>query len=403
MEQTTATAPPGPPDTAPDLVRPIDGRILAGVSAGLAQRYGFPVLLIRALFVILAIGGGLGIALYGTAWFLIRSEDETQSPAEQFFSGAVGFKSWFGIALVFVAILILLENFTFISGGIVWALALLILGIFLYTGDLPRLSSRPHEKEGVQQMSTSEDELEVGPGPQGPSLLVDERPGDTTPPLGPTPPDLTTPPRKPKETSFLGRLTVGFIALGLGILALFDNTTDLVSANARHYVALGMAILGLGLLVGSFVGRARWLILVGLLAVPTLLASVAFDWGWRGDGVDRDIIPTTFDEIQPAYSYDVGEIVIDLTQLPWSGNDIAIDVSLEAGNIQVIVPDDVALTGSAVADVGRVAGPHRESFGIGDLEVFFDEPGTTGSVTLDLEIGVGNIDVDQAIVMDRSN
>jgi len=379
----------------PELVRPVDGRMLAGVSVGLARRFGLPVLLIRALFVIFAIGGGLGIALYATAWFLIRSEDEGESPAERFFSGAVGVKSWFGIALVFVAILILLENFTFISGGIVWAIALLILGIFLYTGDLPRLSSNKNQKEGVQQMTTSDDGMGTAAQPEGSSLLVAERPDDTTPPLGPTPPDLATPPRKPREPSFLGRLTIGFIALGLGVLALFDNTTDLVNADARHYVALVVTILGVGLVVGAFAGRARWLILVGLLAVPGLLASMAFDWGWRGDGVERRIVPVTFTELRPAYTYDVGEIVIDLRDLPWSGNDIEIAASLDAGNIQVLVPENIAITGSAVADVGRVSGPDSESFGIGDLEIIFDEPGSGGSVRLDLEIGVGNIEVDQ--------
>lgn len=394
MEQTTTTTPPGPPGIEPTLVRPVGGRMLAGVSIGLARRFGLPLFLIRALFVIFAIAGGLGIALYATGWFLIRSEEEAESPAERFFSGAVGIKSWFGIAFVFVAILILLENFTFISGGIVWALALLILGIFLYTGDLPRLSGPPQPKEGVQQMTTL-DEGAGKPGDAASTALLDEGPGEpTTPPL-PTPPDLPEPAGKPKEPSFLGRLTFGFMALGLGILAIFDNTTELVSADARHYVALAITILGAGLLVGAFAGRARWLILVGLLAIPGLLASMAFDWGWRGDGIDRHIIPTTFTELRPSYTYDVGEIVIDLTHLPWSDNDIEIVASLDAGNIHVLVPEDVAITGSAVADVGRVSGPGNESFGIGDLVISFDEPGSTGSVGLNLEIGVGNIEVDQ--------
>jgi len=394
MEQTNTTIPPGPPGTEPELVRPVDGRMLAGVSVGLARRFGLPVLLIRALFVLFAIGGGLGIALYATGWFLIRSEDETESPAQRFFSGAVGVKSWLGIAFVFVAILVLLENFTFISGGIIWAVALLIVGILLYTGDLPRLSGTPRQKEGVQQMTTLDQEAGK-PADPDPAGLVGGGPGDATPPPRPTPPDLTTPPSKPKEPSFLGRLTFGIMALGLGVLAIFDNTTDLVSADARHYVALAITILGVGLVVGAFAGRARWLILVGLLTVPGLLASMAFDWGWRGDGVDRHIIPTTFSELQPSYSYDVGEIVIDLTHLPWSDNDIEIVASLDAGNIQVLVPEDVAITGSAVADVGRVSGPDDESFGIGDLAIIFDEPGSSGSVGLDLEIGVGNIEVDQ--------
>lgn len=61
--------------------------MLAGVAQGLADRFDIPVLLVRALFVILTLGGGMGLALYFTGWFLIRSEDSPESPAEQLFSG----------------------------------------------------------------------------------------------------------------------------------------------------------------------------------------------------------------------------------------------------------------------------------------------------------------------------
>lgn len=73
--------------TTHELVRPHEGRMFAGVSVALANRFDIPVLLVRALFVILTLGGGMGIVLYFTGWFLIPSEGETESPAERFFSG----------------------------------------------------------------------------------------------------------------------------------------------------------------------------------------------------------------------------------------------------------------------------------------------------------------------------
>ena len=82
---------------------------------------------------------------------------------------------------------------------------------------------------------------------------------------------------------------------------------------------------------------------------------------------------------------------------------VAADVSI--GNIEVRVPDGVAVSGSASADIGRVAsnasplpgfgGQHVEnsSFGFGDPGIDFSIPGTDGEVVLDLEVNVGNIEV----------
>ena len=81
METTNTTA-----TDAQDLVRPREGRMVAGVSQGLADRFGINVLVFRALFVVLTLTSGLGIPLYAAGWFLIRSEDEARSPAERLFS-----------------------------------------------------------------------------------------------------------------------------------------------------------------------------------------------------------------------------------------------------------------------------------------------------------------------------
>ena len=68
---------------------------------------------------------------------------------------------------MFLAALILLDNFTFLDGGVVWAVGLLIVGLLLYTGDLPRLfnsrgTAGSDDKEGVQQMTT-DTELQLEP------------------------------------------------------------------------------------------------------------------------------------------------------------------------------------------------------------------------------------------------
>lgn len=395
MEQSNTTTETAPPTRAPELVRPRAGRMIAGVAQGVSNRYDIPVVWVRILLVLLSFGGGLGLALYAAGWFLIRSEEEPEAPAERFFSRASTSRSWFGIGLVFLAVLILLDNFTFLSGGIVWAVGLLVVGILLYTGDLPRLVNQPGPDDGGPTPTPAPTSAAptsafspAAPNEAGAGAVL------PPPPAAPTPPILPPKVYVPKEQSYLGRITIGVILVGLGILAILDNITMLdLEPQPRHYMALAVTILGLGLVAGGFVGRARWLILLGVVMVPTMLFSPVFEYNWNSDNFDRTIRPASFAELEGSYSIDVGNLVVDLRQLPWDGQSIDLDLSVDAGSIEVIVPDGVGLVGEASLDVGQVTVLDRVSAGIGNPTLSFDEPGSLGTVELDVSGDVGNISV----------
>lgn len=57
------------------IVRPDEGRWAAGVCAGIARRTGLDVVLVRGLFVVLAVLGGGALFLYGLAWLLLPHPD----------------------------------------------------------------------------------------------------------------------------------------------------------------------------------------------------------------------------------------------------------------------------------------------------------------------------------------
>jgi phage shock protein PspC (stress-responsive transcriptional regulator) len=400
MEQTNTTGAPEAPVITRELVRPREGRIVAGVAQGLANRFDLPVLLIRVIFVLLTFAGGLGVALYAAGWFLIRSDDEATTPAERIFSSASTSRSWIGIGLVFLAILILLDNFTFLSTGIVWSVGLLVVGVLLYTGDLPRLvrNQENDEQEGVQRMTTIERPVAETPANEMVAPVAPSGPGDAgdaVPPTPtPTPPILPPPPPKPKETSYLGRITIGLVLVSLGVLAILDNIPGIpIEPQPRHYIALATVVVGLGLIVGGFVGRARWLILIGALLVPTLLFSPVFEYEWNTDDFDRTVSPDTFAELEDSYALEVGNLVIDLTDLPWDGETVDLEARVDAGNIEIWIPPGVGLEGEASVDVGHVGAFGRESSGLGGPTLEFDTPGPAGTVVLDATVDLGNIDI----------
>ena len=399
MEQsdTTATETSAPRERSAELVRPVNGRMLAGVAQGVADNFAIHPWIPRVFFILTALIGGLGIALYAAGWAFIRSEDEAETPADRFFSGASSPRSWLGIGLIVVAGIIILSNFTFLAAEVIWAGAFLVVGLLLYMGYIPTGGGRDREassesKEGVQQMTSTDVTSDT--------LVLDEKPsgdspaGGSTPPPTPASPPPPRPPAPPRERSILGRLTLGVVAIGLGVLALLDNLPGVdVEPEPYHYVALAVTIIGIGLLVGAFVGRARWLILISVLLVPTLAFSSFWTYNWESRDLNLNTTPLSFSEVQSDYAIDLGNMRIDLTELPWDGEEVDIEAAVDAGNMEIVLPNDVGIIGTATVDVGRVSEPGRSTGGLGDPTLTWNDPGPDGTVLLEAHVDLGNITI----------
>jgi len=65
------------------LHRAANGRMAAGVAAGLADYLGVDVTIVRIGFVVATIlGGGIGIPVYGACWLLMPVEGQDSSIAD---------------------------------------------------------------------------------------------------------------------------------------------------------------------------------------------------------------------------------------------------------------------------------------------------------------------------------
>ena len=63
-----------PYNTAPRLSRPRNGRMIAGVCAGLGRRFGLSATTVRLLFVLSCLLPGPQIIIYIILWVLLPSE-----------------------------------------------------------------------------------------------------------------------------------------------------------------------------------------------------------------------------------------------------------------------------------------------------------------------------------------
>lgn len=353
-------------------------RRVAGVAGGIARHFDIDPLLVRVIFVVTSFFGGAGVLAYLGCWLLvpdetgesvIRTQDRTRSVALLVLGGLVG--------------LTLVGNS--FGGTDVWPLVVIggVVGLVLYLTQ--RTEQRPY-RPGTYGAPTPTDpttplpETEWAGYPGHPGHRADQQPAPPPPPPVPQPD-----PRKRGPRLFWP--VVLLIALAWGVLGLVDVSGTPIPFAA--YPALGIAVVGAGLLLGSTWGRAGGLIAVGLLLLPvlTIASTVA-----RVDDRPTVVTPMPGDTIPPRYSYNLGDHTVDLTQVDPDELGRPLLVESGAGRLRVIVPDEIDVTAT-----GRV--------GLGSVEVFgsrSDDPGAVvgnsvsgpSDTELDLSVQLGAGDVE---------
>lgn len=335
--------------------------MVAGVALGLAERLDLPPWLIRVAFVVLTFSGGFGIALYAAGWLLIPEEGADEPIASSLFGRAGSVAAWIGVALIALAVLIFTESVGFVRGDLVVAAILITIGVLLFRGDLGRAETRERKN-------------------------VSEHTGDSPPPPRPVSP--------PQPPSVLGRVTFGLTVLGIGIMAMAEYLSAEFDPSARHYLGLALGIVGLGLLVGAFVGRARGLIVLGVFLIPALLISTVADVTFATSVGERVHNPQRIEAIQPEYKLGVGSLVIDLSDVTFTGEEVDIEADVGVGELRIYVPRDVAVHVTGKVGIGEfdALGYNRDG-----VVVSFDHAidGTQGRINLDTRVNIGQIRVIQ--------
>ncbi|MET8087856.1 PspC domain-containing protein [Micromonospora sp. NPDC005237] len=247
--------------------------------------------------------------------------------------------------------------------------------------------------------------------PAGPSgYPTAATPGGYRPPFAPhgpyaapapaayPPPKPPKPPKRPRERSPLGAVTFSLIFLALGVVALLD-LLDVFAVGASAYFAAALATIGLGLLVGTWFGRARWLIALGLVTAAALGTATVAESYDRIRGVDGAVTwaPTDYRDLANRYENSFGDAVLDLRGIDFTKQDSEVTVAINFGQATVVVPPNVDVT--TVADVnagdatifgnrsGGIDGRLRESTDLGA-----DGPGG-GKLRLYIHVNAGNLEV----------
>lgn len=351
MNKQTTNSDPSDYEPGP-LTRSADRRIIAGVCGGFEEHFGVDAWWFRAAFLILGFFGLVGILLYVMAWLLMPRPYGEPSVINGWMEGLDlrNTGTMIGVGLIALAALILLSNILEVSSALVFAFALGIAGIMLYRGDL-----RPGGSTVSDDDSTDDHEDPVvesassRPAPEGGAVAT--RSGVA----------LTTPPRARRQRrerppkSMLGRLTLASVLVVVSTMALFD-LGNVVHFQPVGYLAAALVVIAGGLLVGAVVGRARWLVFVGLMLLPLLMLTALLprveNWS-VGTSINR---PLSLDEVNSSYSLGMGELTIDLRAL--SPSNLAkvgrIEAVVSLGELTVLLPAGVGAVVEASVGVGAV-------------------------------------------------
>ncbi|HKJ57313.1 MAG TPA: PspC domain-containing protein [Nitriliruptoraceae bacterium] len=357
------------------LARPKDDRVLSGVAAGIANHFGVDPVWVRVLFVIGTFMAGVGLVLY-IVLAIAMPQVETSPPADEP-SPVSSTVFWVGAAVA-----LFLAGATvnvWPRGGLLVPIAIVAVGIALWQrpGQSREASTTPGAPPpapgAAVGTSTTSSSGATGPvaapsataavasSPESPpasgqSMAAStsrSTPGSAATPSQPEPasePVWWTPPAVRPRPSWLGPLTLGIAILVAVVQAALDGL-DVINVTPTQFFATGLLILGTGMVIGTWWGRAKWLTAPALvLAAGLLVVTTSVNLGIEiSPNVRTGIYAGDAFERLPSGS--IGDITLDLAEgeVP---STVAFDQG--AGQLTVVVPWDADVELTATVGVGQV-------------------------------------------------
>lgn len=311
MSETTVNMtpppPPQPPAEPPPLRRSSSDRVLGGVCGGLGRYWNVDPVILRVVFGVSLLLGGVGLFAYLAFWWLVP-DDSLPGPAR--ITPSWGLRL-IGAGSAFIAVMIglgLLFGDSLGNGGVL--LGALLAGVVIWIV-MSQKAARPAAPE-VVAAPPQHGYAYGGAGDYSQTTVLPPPPG---------------PPAPPRHTSYLGLIGL-CAAVAVGGLAI------MLGLSYTAILAAPLLVLALTMLVGAFLGRAKWL-LVFAIPLLMLLGAVAQiqQLDLRGPIGEMTWRPQVSGD---TYNMTAGALTVDFSDWRGPGQPSATDsVSVYAGVGQV--------------------------------------------------------------------
>ena len=359
------------------------GGRLGGVAHGLAQYFDMDAGLVEIILVILAVmSGGSIVLVYLAAWLLIPPADDPDPRP---------FRVIQDPARLITGVLVLLVSVGAVLGKIVFSVTGLDLAPGSDLGPLVvptllvgigvALLGRP-PRHPVSEPRPEPDRAVPEPGAAVHGWAVPRAAAETVA----TPPPGTRDPVGRDSGPPVAAMTVAVVGAVIGVMALVDQLFE-IHIGITAYIATATSLIGLGLVVASFVGRTLPLILLGVPALMALSLSPILESGISGGFGPRVIEVSEMSALGDTYEVGAGSIELDLSRLVLS-QDTEITLRVGAGYADVLVPPGTPVTVTGTVTAGELSFFDQESNGI-RTRLEADRSGEGPVLTLILEIVFG--------------
>jgi phage shock protein PspC (stress-responsive transcriptional regulator) len=434
---------------------------LAGLCGGIARQWGVDPVLVRVGFAVLALSGGVGVILYVAGWLLLPTDGRDTAPVDDLFGATA--RSWpreVWIAIVSIACVAAFALFGQLTPfGI--GPALVIAMIWYFGFYRPRTAQRddgsrtePPPSSAIQaaapppafhypgpptpfteaaeawQRRIAEYQTGRASAPGQPDrswpappasnlatattgmpaanpehqeraafLAAPDPVGLYSEPAAPNMPGSVVRPRRRPSARRLGWTTLLVLGLTLTGLGLADYLGAAIVPTV--YAAAALLVVGLALVLATWLGRARGLLPLGvILALGVLGLSAA---GPGLPGLPPSVVPatrvayTTPADLPPGGDHrDVGTLTVDLSRLPVR-TDTAYKARVDLGTVDVVVPRDAQVVVRYAVDAGTVTAFARPVASGSELSGLVTDPQPLRpdrpTLTLDLAVDLGTVQV----------
>ena len=404
FDTTGTLAPPPPPQPHRQLYRSRTDRKVAGVCGGLAAYLGIDPIILRILVVVLSLFGGSGLLLYAAGWLLLAEEGQPRSELQNLLAHDGPARPLPVLITIAVIVVVVVGAGSVFdgprwlgSGPDIWPL-LAIGGIGFAVW---------YSRRGPHGHPPAAGPLSPPPVPSpAPATAWSQTPapapwyGTSYPAAPPAHQAQGWALARRRRKCVLGALTLSTALLAAGVMLPLDRT-GVWHLHVVGFLAVLLMIIGLGLVVGAFMGRSRGLIVWGvLLSFATAVAAAvpAIDVHGTGNVHWR---PTSVSSI-PAdgYRWAAGDTQLDLTALPPTATPVTIRANLGAGTMVVLVPAGARVVLDANVGLGNIRlpdGSHLDGVGRELVRTLEPDAGpVTSTLNVRLDLGAGTVEVRRA-------
>jgi len=398
---------------------------VAGVCAGVAEYFTVDPIIVRIAAVVLALSGP-GVIAYVLAWIFVPAADDDVPPptAHRGEDRSDRGAQVFGIVLLAIAVSVLWGDWWSPARDWMLPFGLMALGAWLLlrrddgpavagpgstpsvasaAAPTPTSSGSPTDPTATDPTAT--DPMTTDPMSAEPVSAADSTSIDPTS-VGPWPTapwpasaadaariDWSAPSTVGDGAARRRRRMVGPIVMGA--LLIWSGTAWLIGTPVETALAVALCILGIGFVLGAFVGGGWGLVVPAVAIGAALIVASTVDIPLSGPVGDITWAPDRPSAVEERYELSVGEGTLDLTGLALRGDDhLEVEAAVGIGHLVIEVPADATLIVSADVAAGEVMllGTSDSGLTVSTERAFRGVDGE-GTIELDLEVGLGQIEV----------